>query len=110
VYRVEPLGWPAGAGQAALEWELGLRYRFTLSSAVEECEEFVMPSRRLRELCGGMGLGVAAFSNFGAFVSQHLGEHGHLLPTLKVGPLSDEEWEAVTLYAVVVLRQEEMPW
>ncbi|GAB5031627.1 Hypothetical protein NocV09_00601800 [Nannochloropsis oceanica] len=90
---------------------LGLRYNFTLSSAVEACDEYVVPVPAFERVArqaggGGGGLKLVYQQNFGGFVKEHLKNYGRLLEPLQVGVVSGEEWEAIQLYKVMVFRKE----
>lgn len=86
---------------------LGLRYTFTLSSAVEACDEYVvhMPSliRIAKEVCH---LELAYHHNFGHLVHADLPAFAHLLDPLKVQTVSAEEWEAIQLYSAMVFTRQ----
>ncbi len=104
VYRVRlsPEAAAAGPELAAL----GLRYTFSLASAVDACDEYVvhLPSltRLARETAG---LRLARHVNFGKLVHDCLPRFGHLLEPLKVGQVSPEEWEAIQLYSTLVFQR-----
>lgn len=106
VYRVKfaPEALQAADGQV-LDG-LGLRYTFSLSSAVEACDEFVvhLPSltRVAREVAD---LALVYERNFGQFVHDQLPAYGHLLEPLQVGLVSPEEWESVQLYSALVFQK-----
>lgn len=104
VYRVA-LSPEAAAAAPALD-RLGLRYTFSLSSAVEACDEFVVHVPTLRHLAQEeAGLRLARHVNFGRLVHECLPRFGHLLEPLQVGQVSPEEWEAVQLYSALVFQR-----
>lgn len=110
VYRVEfspdSLSNARGDGEPLLH-RLGQRYTFSLSSAVEACAEYVVPALELAEIAAKVAnLKLVYRRNFGSFVYEHLSEYGHLLEALRVGVVTEEEWEAIQLYSVMVFRME----
>jgi mRNA (guanine-N7-)-methyltransferase len=92
-------------GTIALD-ALGLRYTFTLSSAVEACDEYVVHLPSLTRLAREeAGLELIYHRNFGQFVKDQLPHYGHLLEPLQVGQVSLEEWEAINIYAATIFQR-----
>jgi mRNA (guanine-N7-)-methyltransferase len=104
VYRVQLSPEAAAAGPEL--GALGLRYTFSLSSAVEACDEYVVHLPSLRRLAHEMaGLRLARHVNFGRLVHDCLPRFGHLLEPLQVGQVSPAEWEAIQLYSSLVFQR-----
>lgn len=81
---------------------LGFKYKFTLSSAVQECEEYSVHLSTLAKVAGDYAMDLKMAINLGEFVAQHMGSYGDLMDVTGVGRVSEEEWEAIQLYALMV--------
>jgi hypothetical protein len=103
IFRIRFEGQGADPAVTTID-RLGIPYTFTLSSAVEACQEFVVHLPSLVAVAERHGLHLVLLRNFGDYVTEQLEGHAGLLDDLKVGDVSEEEWEAICLYCVMVLR------
>ena len=84
---------------------MGIRYTFNLSSAVEECDEYVIHMPTLQRLAKQHDLELIHHQNFGTLTQSNLEAYGHLLDPMQVSPVSADEWEAIQLYCAMVFKR-----
>jgi hypothetical protein len=90
----------------------GIKYSFDLGDAVRDCEESIVHVPSLQGVAAKHGLSVSHFQDLSSFIVHSCDEpcYRGMLGRMKAcggggRPLSAVEWEAVSLYAVLVLRR-----
>ncbi|CAM0953771.1 unnamed protein product [Alopecurus aequalis] len=83
----------------------GIKYRFRLEDAVDDCPEWVVPFHVFRLLAEEYDLELVLVKNFHEFVHKYSWkpEFGHLVQ--RIGTLSQDEWEVSYLYLAFVFRK-----
>lgn len=100
----------------------GLEYSFTLSDAVTDCAEWLVPRHVVQNLAREAGLELLVWRNFQDFIHDRLREvpeDAQLWREMVLGsrnappgmppptkaPLSDDEWDAARLYIAFIFRK-----
>ena len=88
----------------------GLAYRFSLTEAVEDCEEYLVHLPTLERLAATVGLELIYAKNFTDFFAAECAENQPLLERMKVlpesgEPISDAEWEVAHTYLAAAFRR-----
>ena len=87
----------------------GYRYKFHLVDAIDELDEYVVPSDLLKKLALEEGLHIVEEIPFHEYFKKNAEKYDSLLKKMKVydeqGNFSDGQWEAVGLYKVFVFEK-----
>ncbi|GBG33282.1 mRNA cap guanine-N7 methyltransferase [Hondaea fermentalgiana] len=91
----------------------GSAYSFSLGDAVQDCKEFVVPEARIKAMAARHGLELVVSQNLSAFVSDKCKAYEAMLHSMSVighktqgrPPMSQDEWEAIQLYKMMVFRK-----
>lgn len=84
----------------------GLSYTFSLAEAVENCQEYLVPLPTLTEIASRCGLVLEESRNFCDFFAAESGRNLTLLERMKVGVVSEDQWEVSHTYMVVAFRKQ----
>ena len=91
----------------------GLAYRFSLTEAVEDCEEYLVHLPTLTRLAAAAGLELIYAKNFTDFFAEEWQSHRGLLERMRVlpeeGSISQEEWDVAHVYMAVAFRRVRRP-
>jgi len=87
----------------------GIRYRFSLQEAVEDCEEFLVPFAMLVKLAERCGLVLESRHNFTDLFAAEWRTNKQLLDKMRVlpehGAIADAEWEVAHSYLAFAFRR-----
>ena len=94
--------------------EFGIKYKFTLGDAVQDCAEFVVPLESLVSLAKKLNLRLVRLTQMHAFMSKcaHDQELAYLREVMQItgskSPgrlLTSEEWDAMGFYCICVMEK-----
>jgi hypothetical protein len=103
--RRDALGNTFGNKYYNVKFATPTEYTFTLTGAVEECPEYLVEKSALQVLGLEVGLVLETYHTFAEYAKKYMPEFQSLLERMRVLPLSAEEEEVASLYAVVVMRK-----
>lgn len=100
-------------------WPFGVRYRFYLKDAVDDCEECLVHFPTMKKLAANVGLELVEHVNLHDFFerattkSSKAAANVDLLQRMRVmdarGTISPEQWEVIYLYKTFVFRKMKDP-